>query len=238
MDRIGDHFQQKTKYDRQKMSGKTLDWTSKPPLYKSYPDAQTIPLPEMAPVPQMSLVEAIKNRKSVRDYRKKPVTKEILSWLLWASTGISRQEGGYAFRTAPSAGALYPIETYLVVNCAEQLRPGVYHYNIQNHGLELLKEGEFGTQTAKAALGQTMCADASVVFIWTAVFRRMKWKYDQRAYRYIYLDAGHIAQNLALSAVSVGVNTCQIGALFDEEINRILEVDGTEESVIYMSVAG
>ena len=89
-----------------------------------------------------------------------------------------------------------------------------------------------------AALGQEMCAEAAAVFVWTAVFARSKWKYAQRAYRYIYLDAGHIAENLALAAVSLGLGTCPIGALFDDEVNKLLAVDGIEESVVYMSVVG
>ena len=83
-----------------------------------------------------------------------------------------------------------------------------------------------------------MCSNAPVVIIWTAVFSRTKWKYGQRAYRYIYLDAGHIAQNLALSATSIGLGSCQIGAFFDDEINQILDINGFDESAIYMSVVG
>ena len=83
-----------------------------------------------------------------------------------------------------------------------------------------------------------MCADASVVFIWTAVFRRSKWKYSQRAYRYIYLDAGHVAENLALAAVSIACGSCHVGAFFDDEVNSIVEIDGTEESSICLSVVG
>ena len=83
-----------------------------------------------------------------------------------------------------------------------------------------------------------MCVESAVVFIWTAIFQRMKWKYGQRAYRYVYLDAGHIAENLALTATSLGLGSCQIGALFDDEVNEIIDVDGVEESVIYMSVVG
>ena len=83
-----------------------------------------------------------------------------------------------------------------------------------------------------------MCADSSVVFIWTAVFRRSKWKYSQRAYRYIYLDAGHISQNLALAATSITCGSCQVGAFFDDEINSILDIDGTNESTICLSVVG
>ena len=238
MNPVGDNFQKETKYHKDKMSGKPLDWASQPNIYKNYPDCQTIQLPDISPLADTTLHEVLKKRKSIRKYQNKPIKKETLSYLLWASTGISREEGGYEFRTAPSAGALYPVETYLVVNNIEEIKPGVYHYNIQNHYLELLKEGGYAAQTVQAALRQRMCADAPVVFIWTAIFQRMKWKYDQRAYRYIYLDAGHIAENLALTATSLGLGSCQIGALYDDEVNQIIDVDGTEESVIYMSVVG
>jgi len=238
MNTIGDNFQQETKYHKDKMPGKPLDWASQPKIYKNYPNCQTIELPDIAPLSDMILHEVLKNRRSVREYQNKHLTKETLSYLLWASTGISRKEGGYEFRTSPSAGALYPIETYLVVNNVKKVDPGVYHYNIQNHYLELLKKEDYAVETAKAALNQRMCVEAPVVFIWTAIFERMKWKYGQRAYRYIYLDAGHIAENLALTATSLKLGSCQIGALFDDEVNKIIDVDGTEESVIYMSVVG
>ena len=158
--------------------------------------------------------------------------------MLWASTGISRKKGNFEFRTAPSAGALYPIETYLCVNNVKGIEPGVCHYSIKNHQLNILKSGDFAVDLARAALDQTMCIEAAVTFIWTAIFQRSKWKYEQRAYRYVYLDVGHIAENLALAATSIGLSSCQIGALCDDEVNKILEVDGTDESVIYMTVVG
>ena len=104
--------------------------------------------------------------------------------------------------------------------------------------LEEIKIGNFGDDIAYAALDQNMCATASVVFIWTAIFGRSKWKYAQRAYRYIYLDAGHVAENLALAVVSIACGSCQVGAFFDDEINEIVGVDGTEESSICLSVVG
>lgn len=238
MNEAGDKFQKETKYHRDKMSGKGLDWSSKPKLYKEYPGSQKIKLPEVGPLTDTSLYDAIKNRRSIRNFQNKAISKESLSSLLWASTGISRKESGYEFRTAPSAGALYPIETYLIINNVEDVKPGVYHYSIKNHYLELLKDGDHSIETAKAALGQRMCVESAVVFIWTSIFQRMKWKYGQRAYRYVYLDAGHIAENLALTATSLGLGSCQIGALFDDEVNEIIDVDGAEESVIYMSVVG
>jgi len=161
-----------------------------------------------------------------------------VSFLLWASTGVQRTERGYEFRTAPSAGALYPIETYLIVNNVEGLEKALCHYNIEAHALEELKVGNFTEKIAHAALEQKMCINAPVVLIWTAVFERSKWKYAQRAYRYVYLEAGHIAQNLAFAAIGIGLESCQIGAFFDDEVNQILEVDGADESAIYLSVVG
>lgn len=166
------------------------------------------------------------------------MTIEQLSYLLWASTGIQRREDGYEFRTVPSAGALYPIETYLVVNNVEDLDQGIYHYNVKGHFLEELKQGDFSDDIARAALDQQMCADAAAVFIWTAIFKRSKWKYGQRAYRYIYLDAGHIAENLALATAGLKLGCCHVAALFDDEVNSIVDVDGVEESTIYMSAVG
>jgi SagB-type dehydrogenase family enzyme len=109
---------------------------------------------------------------------------------------------------------------------------------VTRHGLEQLKISDFAPEAAQAALDQSMIQMAPVTFIWSAIFQRSKWKYLQRAYRYIYLDAGHIAQNLALAAVGLGLGSCQIAALYDDEVNRLIEVDGKEESVVYMSAVG
>lgn len=237
-ERIGDQFQQETKYHRRQMAGGTLDWSRQPLLYKTYPHAKQVKLVRPEPQDGMPLDAVLRARKSIRRFTPEPLNQAHLSYLLWASTGIQRQERGYAFRTAPSAGALYPIETYLVANNVQDLPQGVYHYAVQTHALEELRLGDLSHETALAALGQRMCAEAPLVFIWTAIFERSRWKYAQRAYRYIYLDTGHIAQNLALAAVSLGLGSCQIGALFDDEVNRIIGVDGVEESVVYMSVVG
>jgi SagB-type dehydrogenase family enzyme len=238
MSDIGDRFQRETKYGPRNMPGRRLDWRSKPAVYKEYPEAVKIDLPGFEPIPAASLDGALKQRKSIREFQDKPISKGQLAYLLWASTGIQRIEGGYEFRTAPSAGALYPIETYLTVNSVKGLEPGIYHYSISSHQLEQLRLGDFGRQTAAAALGQGMCATACVVFIWSAVFERCKWKYGQRAYRYIYLDAGHIAENLALAATSLDRGSCEIGALYDDLANAIIGADGIDESVICMAVVG
>jgi SagB-type dehydrogenase family enzyme len=186
----------------------------------------------------MPLWETIKERRSVRNFSDEPMDKSHLSQLLWASQGITADYMGYELRTAPSAGALYPIETYVSIQNVEGIEPGIYHYGVLHHELRQLQLGDFRSTVARAALDQDFLTTANVVFIWTAVFERSKWKYKQRAYRYVYLDAGHIAQNVALAAVALGLGSCQIGALYDEEVNSILEIEGEQESVLYMTAVG
>jgi SagB-type dehydrogenase family enzyme len=161
-----------------------------------------------------------------------------LSQLLWAAQGVTKRIRGYEFRTAPSAGALYPVETYLAVHSVEGLDPGIYHLDVQNRILELTKTGDVREAVAKAAGGQSFTTMANIVILWTAVFERATRQYRDRAYRYIYLDAGHIAQNVALACVALGLGSCQIAAFFDDEANALLSVEGSSESVIYMTAVG
>jgi SagB-type dehydrogenase family enzyme len=233
---IGDTFQQKTKYQRDHLPGGGLDWTNKPETYKHYPAAPKFPLSPPQTEGGAPIWDILKQRRSVRRFQGAPLQEAELSQLLWAAQGITQPRQGFGLRTAPSAGALYPVETYLVTHAVEGIEPGVYHYGVEKHELDQLKVGDFRAAVARAALDQRIAYQANVVFIWTALFQRSKWKYRQRAYRYIYLDAGHIAQNVALAAVALGLGSCQIAALYDEEANALLGVDGTEESTIYMTV--
>ena len=235
---IGDRYQQETKYTRESLKGGMLDWENKPETYKEYPDSKQIELPPFDDIETLDTMEAIKRRRSIRHYSGKPLSLEELSYLLWASSGVQRVERGHAFRTAPSAGALYPIETYVLVDAVEGASPGAYHYSVRTHRLEELRTGHLGHDIVLAALNQKMCIEAAAIFIWTAVFGRSKWKYKQRAYRYVYLDAGHVAGNLTLAATAAGLGTCQIGAIFDDEVNAIIGVDGKVESAIYLSLVG
>ncbi|MCW4006775.1 MAG: SagB/ThcOx family dehydrogenase [Candidatus Bathyarchaeota archaeon] len=237
---VGDVFQKDTKYVLGQSFRRFLSWSTKPQTYKSYP-VEKIPLAvdfDVKSRAHMPLSEVIKNRKSIRRFSSKPLSFAELSYLLWASTGIRKQNNPHQFRTAPSAGALYPIETYVAANNIQTLTQGLYHYNIEHNALEQLQTGNFSDALTQAALNQEMCSEAPAVLIWTAVFPRQKWKYQQRAYRYVYIDAGHIAQNLALAATSLELGTCQIGAFYDDQINQLLQVDGTNESTIYLSVTG
>jgi SagB-type dehydrogenase family enzyme len=234
----GDIFQKETKYYRGKLSGGPLLWQAKPETYKDYPSSPRIKLDPPEGRGGMLLWEAIKERRSVRSFSGELIEKAYLSQLLWASQGITAEYSGYELRTAPSAGALYPVETYLSVQNVEGIEPGIYHYGVLHHELRQLQLGDFRAAVARAALDQDFMTTANVVFIWTAIFERSKWKYHQRAYRYTYLDAGHLAQNVALAAVALGLGSCQIGALYDEEVNLILEVNGEQESVLYLTAVG
>ncbi len=238
-EKIGDQFQRETMYQRGKLPGGGLDWSTKPAVYKRYASAPIIHLPEPSPEKLKSPIgKVLEERKSVRSFGNEPLSSFELSQLLWASQGITRHLQGFGLRTAPSAGALYPIETYLAVHNVSQVEAGIYHYAVVTHELEQLKQGDFRIPAASAALDQEIAYTANVVFIWTAIFERAKWKYKQRGYRYIYLDAGHIAQNVALSAVALGLGSCQIAALYDEEVNSLLGIDGEAESTVYMTVVG
>jgi SagB-type dehydrogenase family enzyme len=235
---IGDRFQRETKYHRGRMATRAFDWISQPEIYKKYDSSKKIELSHPDSLKNLPLKEILTKRRSVRDFSPSPISREELSYLLWASTGITRKEGGYEFRAAPSAGALYPIETYVLVNNVKSIAKGLYHYSVRGHLLEELKSGDLSEDVSHAALEQEMCSRAAAVFIWTAIFQRSKCKYGERAYRYVYLDAGHIGANFALAAVSLGLGSCQIASLFDDEINKIVDIDGTEESVVYMSAVG
>ena len=235
---IGDTFQEETKYQRGHLPGGWLDWANKPETYKRYPSAPKVQLSPPQLTGGVPVWDVIRGRRSVRTFQDTPLKEAELSQLLWAAQGITRAIRDFGLRTAPSAGALYPVETYLVVHSVEGIEPGVYHYAVETHELDQLKVGDFRTAVARAALDQKIAYRANVVFVWTVVFERSKWKYKQRAYRYVYLDAGHIAQNVALGAVALGLGSCQIAALYDDEANALLGVDGVDESVIYMTVVG
>ena len=236
--RVGDEFQKATKYDRNAMDAHSLDWDRRPALFNQFTDVETIKLPRPKERGGPSLWTAMGTRRSRRNFSPDPIKIDILSQLLWAASGVTAEKQGLPLRTVPSAGGLYPIETYVVVNLVHGMEPGVYHYFPPDHTLELLRKGDYSRAAAHAALDQKMAATAAVTFIWTAVLQRGKWKYRQRAFRYIYLDAGHIGQNVALAAEGLGLGCCAIGALYDDEVNDLVAADGEEETVVYMTSVG
>ena len=159
-----------------------------------------------------------------------------LSHLLHYSSGITDKRQG--LRAAPSAGATYPIEVYAIANNVEGLGKGTYHYLISSHELELLREGDFRNEMSHAALQEIMFKQANVIIALSAVFQRTQQRYRERAQRYICFEAGHIAQNTYLVATSLGLGACAIGAFYDNEFNRLLGLDGKNESVLYLLAVG
>jgi SagB-type dehydrogenase family enzyme len=208
--------------------------------YKIYPNPLArleLPAPTQDGGPP--LWKTLLDRSSIRDYSPEALTLAEVSQVLWASQGITRERGEWQFRTAPSAGGLYPIETYVAASRVDGLAGGLYHYEVRYHRLAMLREDPLiGMALTRAAMGQTMCQRAAVVLIWTAVVARSARKYGERAYRYIHMDAGHVAQNVYLAVTALELGGCVIGAFFDDEINLVLELDGRDETSIYMAAIG
>ncbi|WP_457753132.1 SagB/ThcOx family dehydrogenase [Thermococcus sp.] len=173
---------------------------------------------------EMSVEEAIAKRRSVRYYKDRPLTLKQLSQLLWAAQGITEEKK--KFRAAPSAGATYPFEIYVVVGYVEGLKPGVYHYDPFKHSLTLIKEGDYRTDLQKAALNQQWVGKAAVDIVLVAFYERTTKYYGERGYRYVYMEAGHIGQNIYLQAVALGLGTVAVGAFHDKEVAKIIGTDG------------
>jgi SagB-type dehydrogenase family enzyme len=239
---IAERYLAETRHSRTRLVGGRMDWNAQPAWFKTYPDAPRVALPEPALGPPGShdqdLFEVLRRRRSVRAYAPPPLGLDELSALLWAAAGVTARQHGFAFRTAPSAGGLYPIEHYVAAHHVDGLDPGIYHYAVLEGALELVAGGDVRLPLAHAALDQRIAADADAVFVWTAVLARSRWKYGQRFVRYVLLDAGHIAQNVAPAAVALGLGTCQIAAFFDDEAAALLGVDPDEEPVLYMTTVG
>jgi len=235
---IGESFHKETSLTwRGAIGGIFREKPAKPPQYKGYPGAKQIKLPE--PVHKgMPVEETIKKRRSLREYSGKPLTLSQLSQLVFAAQGVTGKSFGQALRTAPSAGALYPFEVYLVVNNVDGLKKGLYHYAVTEHALELVKEGDFGKKITKAGLDQEMLGDSGVTFVLTSIFDRVRHKYGERGYRYAYMESGHISQNISLQAVSLGLGSVTVGAFIDEAVSDLLGIDGVYEAAVYLHAVG
>ena len=235
---VGEQFYRETSLSWSGVMGGLLkSKPSKPPLYKTYTGAKMVKLPE--PTYRGATVEeAVRKRRSHRNYSKQPLKLEQLSQLLFAAQGLTGKMYGEPLRSTPSAGALYPMEVYVVVNNIEGISRGIYHYNVRQHALELIKEGDFRRQITDAGLEQEMLGKAGATFVLSAIFDRARYKYGDRAFRYVYIEAGHISQNIYLQAESLGLGSVCVGAFFDEKVNGLIGVDGEKEAVVYLHAVG
>lgn len=193
-----------------------------------------ITLPQPKTDGQVSLEKSMTLRRSIRSYKNEPVSLQELSQLLWAGQGFTNERG---FRTAPSAGATFPIELFVMVNNVEGLKKGIYHYQIGEHKLKLIDEREVELDLARASLSQSMISDAGVVIIFTAIFERTTRRYGERGIRYVHNEIGHVSQNIHLQVAALNLGTVVIGAYRDEEVEAILNF-GEEYRVLYMMPVG
>ena len=189
-----------------------------------------IQLPQPITKGKISLEETILKRRSQRSFIQKDLTLEEISQLLWAGQGITGKGEGFSLRTAPSAGALYPIEIYLVK------KDGLFHYLSQGHKLEVLSEKDLRDSLASVAWGQGSVSQAAADIVICAVYQRVSAKYGERGIRYTHIEAGHVAQNIHLEAVALGLGSVPIGAFTDEEVKKILSLPKDHEPLYIIPV--
>ncbi|MEM0001893.1 MAG: SagB/ThcOx family dehydrogenase [Desulfurococcaceae archaeon] len=188
-------------------------------------------LPE--PDKTTSLSQLLIRRKSIRKFRREPLKLTDLSRILWATYGIIDKKR----RVVPSAGATYPMEIYVFVRNVENMKPGIYKYVENEHSLLLIKEGDYSKELARACLDQSWVREAPVNIVITAYYEKTTGWYGERGFRYIYMEAGHIGQNIYLASAESGLGTVAVGAFKDEEIASLIGL-GEEYLVLYVFPIG
>ncbi|WP_353893088.1 SagB/ThcOx family dehydrogenase [Proteinivorax hydrogeniformans] len=200
--------------------------------------SKTIKLPSITDIKvgERSIKDCLLDRRSHRKFEEKSLNLQELSFLLWATQGVSGKSEN--LRTSPSAGARHPFETYLEVHNVEGLSSGLYRYLPLDHELVCLKERQASTELIKYCLNQPFAGECAVTFIWSVIPYRTEWRYSVASHKHIALDAGHLGQNLYLACEAIDSGTCAIGAYDQEAMDKFIEVDGNEEFVIYVSPVG
>ncbi|MDY6790285.1 MAG: SagB/ThcOx family dehydrogenase [Thermodesulfobacteriota bacterium] len=192
-----------------------------------------IKLPEPKYNSDVSLEEALLKRRSVRNYSGEPLTLKEVSQLLWAAQGITSNRG---FRTSPSAGALYPLEVYLIVGNVQGLAVGIYLYKPDKHELVMISDRDVRPQLAGAALGQSCVKNAAIDLVFTAVYQRITRKYGNRGIKYVHMEIGHAAANVCLQSTAMDLGVVTIGAFNDEKVSKILNLPQHEEPLYIIPV--
>ena len=216
-----------------------------PPIQKPYPkDAELVDLvdPEQFSLGKMPLIEAIRNRRSRRNFTQESLTLEELSFLLWATQGVEKliHGGLVTVRTVPSGGAMHPFETYLLINRVNGVGPGLYRYLALNHKLlNLRSDGvDMPSRINEAANGQNFIGGSAVVFVWTVRPYRTEYRYGEDSLKDILISVGHICQNLYLACESIGVGTSAIVAYNQKLLDSFVGVDGKDEIALYLAPVG
>ena len=240
--KVGRNFLENTKYDNMGVSDQMKGMDQPPLTIEQDPSKPMTDLPDPGSLgPYASTVQtAINSRQSLRQYSKTPITLEELAFLLWSTQGVKQVIPKYAtLRTVPSAGARHALETYLLINRVDTLQIGLYHFQAIDFKLQALEtSGELAGAVTAACFGQKYVGESAVTFIWVADQYRMTWRYGERGYRYMFLDAGHVCQNLYLAAEAIGCGVCAIAAFSDDQMNEVLGLDGEDRFVIYLATLG
>lgn len=237
-DSAGFDYLEKSNWERDSIRSLERATVSEVAPFKTYPNNKSIPLSLSWNLTEARITPLIQKRRSLRKYSDKPLTLKDISFLLWASQGITAKAGEHFFRSSPSAGALYPFETYVFVDFIDGLEKGIYHFNVEDFSLELLEEGEISEKLASACLNQKFIKAAPVTFVWSGVLSRCFGKYGERALRYLLLDIGHVCQNTLTGAEAVGAGGCPIASFFDDELNDLLKLDTSDEMCLYAASFG
>lgn len=215
-----------------------------PPLQKEYPkdcEAMELPKPDRSVIKKADIFDCIGDRHSRRKYTDEPISLEELSYLLWATQGIKKVlwDGRISIRTVPSGGARHPFETYLAINNVTGLKKGMYRYQPVDHKLvKIFTVPSMSKKLAKAALGQGFVGNCAATFIWSAVPYKTEWRYSLEAKKIILQDSGHLCQNLYLACESIGCGTCAIGAYNQKLFDKLCQLDGKDEFVVYVAPVG
>ena len=234
---------EKTKSQYMSISPQAQGIVPHPPLELPIPpQAELLPLPAPASlsIPDLPLRQAVERRRTVRRYAEQKISLEELSYALWMTQGIKEVTGRpVTLRTVPSAGARHAFETYLLVNRVEGLETGLYRFVAGQHALINLNAPDTIRQDMTlACYNQNQFNSCAVAFVWAAVTERMTWRYVERGFRYLLLDAGHVCQNLYLAAEACGCGVCAIAAFDDDQLNKILNLDGESQWAIYLATFG
>lgn len=182
----------------------------------------------------ISLEESLAKRRSIRSYKKEAINVNEISQLLWAMQGVTEKNWG--LRTAPSAGALYPLEVYVVAGNVENLDAGIYKYLSDDHSIVKILSGDKRKDLYNSALQQESILEAPVVFVIVAVFERTAIKYGIRSERYVYIEAGHSCQNLLLQATSLNLGAVPIGAFYDDRVKETIDLEENEKPIYIIPV--
>jgi SagB-type dehydrogenase family enzyme len=196
-------------------------------------ETEIVHLPQPRLNSDISVERTLLSRRSVREYRDESLTLAEIGQLLWAAQGVTNPEG---FRTAPSAGALYPLELYLVAGKVRDLPPGTYHYRPPTHTLALVLAGDIRGKLSVSALYESAIKRAPASLVFSAVAARTTGKYGKRGVRYVYMDHGHAAQNVHLQAVAMGLGTYVIGGFNDDALRQIMSLTPEEEPLSIIPV--